>query len=390
MSDGLEQKSGLEPAEIPTMPELIVDYDLWRIELPVGRTIGDNMCRYSKFTVLVLALKTDQGHQGWGFADLVTDGVFRKPAPWYKPMASLGELRSTFERDCWPLLKDRNALEIKNRRPLPCGSNDYVHAAIRKALWDLMGKEADLPLYRLLGGTKENNRVRAYGSPLAFHQSDEETFKMHQRCVSQGMTAVKVKVGHASDPQWDVQRLKLVREAVGPSVEINIDANLAWTARQTIERIETFRKAGIELGYVEDPFPLDDVEGYRLLGQEMSIDVVGNDYITNPEDYRPVLDVGGIQRLRSHEDLDYTIAISQLGEEYDLPVIGCNTLFEVGIHAAAALPNVERIEFADLGWNALPEHPVRVEGGYMFAPDRPGAGLDPKPHLLEELSCLQN
>ena len=47
------------------------------------------------------------------------------------------------------------------------------------------------------------------------------------------------------------------------------------------------------------------------------------------------------------------------------------------------------IEFADLGWNTLPEHPVRVEDGYMFAPDRPGAGLDPKLELLEELSCSQ-
>jgi len=364
---------------------MIVNYNLWRIELPVGRTIGDNMCRYSKFTVLVLSLESDQGYRGWGFADLVTDGVFSKPAPWYRPMPSLNEIRSTFERDCWQLLKEGNAFETKNRFT----STDFIHCAIRKALWDLEGKERGLPLYQLLGGTKENNQIRAYGSPLAFHQSDEEAVKMHQHCVSQGMTAVKVKVGH-SDPQWDVQRLKLVRETVGPSVEINIDANLAWTARQTIERIETFRKAGIELGYVEDPFSLNDVDGYRLLGQELPIDVVGHDYITDPEDYRPVLEVGGLQRLRFHEDLDNTIAISQLGVEYDLPLIGCNTLFEVGIHAAVALPNVERIEFADLGWNALPEYPVRVENGTMFAPDRPGAGLDPKLELLEELSCPQS
>jgi L-alanine-DL-glutamate epimerase-like enolase superfamily enzyme len=370
------------------MPEQIVDYDIWRIELPVGRTIGDNMCRYSEFTVFVLALKTDQGHQGWGFGELVTDGVFQKPAPWYKPMASLGEIRSTFEHLYWPLLKDSNSMEIKNRRPSPFGSSDYIHMAIRKSLWDLMGKEADLPLHRLLGSTKENNHVRAYGSPLAFHQSDEDTLEMHQHCVNQGMTAVKVKVGH-SDPEWDVRRLQLVRQAVGPSVEINIDANIAWTAQEAIERIETFRRAGIELGYVEDPIRPDDVEGYRLLGQELPIDVAGHDYISDPEGYRPLLDVGGIQRLRFHDDLDHAIAVSRLGEEYNLPVIGCNTLFEVGIHAAVALPNIERIEFADLGWNTLPEHPVRVEDGCMFAPDRPGAGLEPKLELLEELSCSQ-
>ena len=367
------------------MPEKIVDYDLWRIELPVGRTIGDNMCHYSKFTVFVLALKTNQGHQGWGFGELVTDGVFQKPAPWYKPMASLGELRSIFEHEYWPLLKYGSALEIKNRHPSPFGSSHYIHVAIRKSLWDLTGKEADLPLYRLMGGAKRNNRIRAYGSPLAFHQPDEDAFKMHQHCAGQGMTAVKVKVGH-SDPEWDVRRLQLVREAVGQSVEINIDANISWTARQAIERIETFHKAGIQLGYVEDPIPPEDLEGYRLLGQEMSIDVVGHDYISDPEGHRRLLDVGGIQRLRFRDDLDYAIAMSRLGEEYNLPVIGCNTLFEVGIHAAVALPNIERIEFADLGWNALPEHPVQVEDGYMVAPDRPGAGLDPKTELLEELS----
>ena len=367
------------------MTEQIVDYDLWRIELPVGRTIGDNMCHYSKFTVLVLALTTDLGHRGWGFSELVTNGVFRKAVPWYRPMANLDEIRAKFERQCWPLLKDQNSLETKNRRPSPFDSNDTIHNAIRKALWDLMGKQQDLPLYRLLGGTKENNRVRAYGSPLGFHQPDEEVFELYRRCVSQGMTAVKVKVGHP-DPRWDVQRLQLVRDAVGPSVQINIDANLAWTDRQTIERIETFRKAGIELGYVEDPLPLDDVDGYRLLGQELFLDVVGHDYITNPEDYRPVLDVGGLQRLRLIDDIDSALAISQLGIEYGTPVIGGNTLFEIGIHTAAALPNTERVEFSDLEWNELPEHPVRVEDGYMYAPDRPGAGLDPMPDLLEELS----
>jgi len=365
--------------------ERIVDHDLWRIELPVGRTIGDNMCHYSRFTVLVLALTTDLGHRGWGFSELVTNGVFRKAVPWHRPMANLDEIRAQFERQCWPLLKDQNSLETKNSRPSPFESNDTIHNAIRKALWDLMGKEQDLPLYRLLGGTKENSRVRAYGSPLGFHQPDEEVFELYRRCVSQGMTAVKVKVGHP-DPQWDVQRLQLVRDAVGPPVQINIDANLAWTGRQTIERIETFRQAGIELGYVEDPLRLDDVDGYRLLGRELSLDVVGHDYITDPEDYRPLLDVGGLQRLRLIDDIDAALAISQLGIEYGTPVIGGNTLFETGIHTAAALPNTERVEFSDLGWNELPEHPVRVEDGYMYAPDRPGAGLDPIPDLLEELS----
>ena len=370
------------------MAEQIVDYDLWKIELPAGRVIGDNMCHYSKFTTLVVALTTNREHRGWGVGGVVADGEFDKPAPLSKTMASLNEIRSTFQRQCWPLLKGRNAFEINGYATFPIDPSNYLHAAIRKALWDLKGKERDLPLYRLLGGSTKSNRIQAYGSPLGFHQTDEEVFEMHRRFAKQGMTAVKVKVGH-SDPQWDVKRLKLVQDAVGESVEINIDANLAWTAKQTIDRMEAFCKAGITLGYLEDPFPLSDVDGYRLLGEELQNDVVGHDYITNPDDYRPVLDVGGIQRLRLHEDLDYSIVISKMGEEYGWPVIAGNTFFEVGIHAAAALPNVQRIEFADLGWNILPEHPVKVEDGFMIAPDRPGAGLDPVLQRLEELSSTQ-
>ena len=367
------------------MPARIVDYELWRIQLPAGMTIGDSMCHYDKFSVTVLCLKSDQGHWGWGFGEKVTDGVFTKPAPWHTPMATLAEIRQTFSTQYWPVIRGHNAFELKNRSPSRFGTITYLHIAIREALWDLMGKELELPLYRLLGGTTERDRVRAYGSGLSFALNQEQAVARYVGFVQRGMMAVKVKVGH-EDPQWDVQRLRAVQEAVGPDVEIAIDANIAWTAEQTIDRVRLYRDAGIDLAYVEDPLPLHDTEGFKMLADHLDLDVVGHEYTTNPHDLRKLLEINALDRLRFHTDIDNAVAVNQLAEEFDLTITGCNTLFEVGIHAAAAMPRVERIEFADLAWNELPEDPVKIEDGYMIAPSRPGHGFDPKRDMLEALS----
>ncbi len=80
---------------------------------------------------------------------------------------------------------------------------------------------------------------------------------------------IKVKVG-ADDPARDIARLALIRETVGPEVELTADANIAWDAKTTLERLEAFDAGGIKLAYIEDPIPADQLEGYCLLAREAS------------------------------------------------------------------------------------------------------------------------
>lgn len=358
-------------------------YTLHRINVPCGRVIGDNMCHYSAFTVCVVCLFDRDGRVGYGYGERVTDGKFTKPAPWYAPMPALPVITDRFQNEVWPHLIRQSTFTLRNTLPDDLTIENYLHAATRKALRDLIAKQCRRPLYQLLGGAPQNNRVSAYGSPLAFHLSEQEVVKLFQRCIlEQGMKAVKVKVGHP-DPQWDVRRLELVRETVGPGVEINIDANTAWTARQTIERHERFQRSGIRLGYIEDPLPPDDVEGYALLGRELPVDVAGHDYVVDSTQLRKLLDVGGLQRLRARDDLDDVAVVAELSREYAVPVLTCNSFAEENIHAAAAF-SFDRIEFADLGWNRLIRDPVRISNGCMFAPIAAGSGLDPVLELLEE------
>lgn len=367
------------------MKVTIEGYELWKLELPTGRVIGDCTCHYDAIDVLALRLRTDQGQMGWGFGEAISNGVFARAAPWIKVMPSLDEIRRGFEGNIWPVLKGSSPFQLVFHRPGLFRGYSYLETAVRIALWDLMAKIAELPLYQFLGGRPEQNRVYAYGSGLDFPLSEGEAVERFKSFVGRGFTAVKVKVG-APQAERDLRRLQAVREAVGEGVEMAIDANEAWTFEEAVERIRFFEREGVRLSYVEDPLRRSDCEGAVRLNAALDVDVVGHDYIADPKTLRRFVEQRAFSRLRVGGDFLHGLACSEIAEDFGIPLIFGNSLFEMNVHAAAALPRVDRIEFSDLAWNVLPKVPVRFEGGYALAPAQPGHGLDPEPERLKRYS----
>jgi L-alanine-DL-glutamate epimerase-like enolase superfamily enzyme len=367
------------------MKAIISQYELWKLQLPAGRTIGDCTCHYDALDVLAIGIRTNQGHVGWGFGETVSEGVFTRPAPWITPMPSLDEIRRNFERDVWPNLQGRNPFQTRLCRPRLFSEQSYLHAAVRIGIWDLMAKIVELPLYQFLGARPEQNRVRGYGSGLDFPLPEEAAVEIFKNFVRRGFTAVKVKVGHP-DPNRDLRRLHSVREVVGSGVEIAIDANEAWNYEQALERIRFFQREGLSLSYVEDPLPRSDLEGLARLNSTVGMDVAGHDYILDKDEIRRFVARKAFARLRVGGEIDQALDCADVSEAYDIPLIFGNSLFELNVHAAVALPRVDRIEFSGLAWNLLPENPVQFEGGYAIAPSRCGHGLDPHPEKLKTYS----
>ncbi len=365
----------------------IDSYDLWRLVIPLGRVIGDNNCRYDRMGMAVVHLTTADGHNGWGYATSVWEGEFAVPAWYIQPMASLAKMRDVFDQHWWPAMRGRSPFETRNAR-LHLGTEcDYLDRAVRVALWDLMAQQVALPLFRLLGGDAQRPRVRAYGSLLDYPMTEDDAVAMAKRFIERGFTAIKVKVG-APDVQRDIQRLTAIRNAVGEDVELTADANTIWTCDVAIERLRAYENAGIRLGYIEDPLPPDDVEGFARLRGEANIDVIAHDYIDNPRDLRALLEAGGLDRIRGGDDIDHVLASAELAEEHDVPIVFGNSLFEISVHAAAALDRTDRLECSDLAWNDLVCEPVRFEDGYAIAPQVPGHGLVPKAEALDQYADL--
>lgn len=368
------------------MTVVIDEYDVWKLQLPLGRTVSDNNCHYSSIGVVAVCLKTDQGPVGWGYGECCWKGVFTKPAWYIRPMESLSDICRELEKVWWPELNAYDIATAWRARQRLHSKSAYLDAALRMALWDLMAKEADLPLYRFLGGSVDTNRVRAYGSLLDYTLTDEQAVMLAQDFVSRGFQAIKVKVG-SPDVGRDIQRLRAVRAAIGDGVELTMDANTAWTPEEAIARIRRFQDEDFHLGYLEDPLPPDDVAGFARISREADLPIVGHDYISAPQQLRELLQVGGVQRIRNGKDTDFTLACADLAKEFAVPMIFGNSLFEFNVHAAAALPEVDRLEFSNLAWNDLLQTPVQFESGYGIAPERPGHGLEPSIEALQEYSC---
>ena len=352
----------------------ITSYELRRIRCPLGRMIGDSGCSYDEVLVTELTLITDAGHRASGFAHAAPAARYLRPAWWFHAVPSLDQFRQSFATSWWPCLESVAVDDQLDaiRRTTRSGSFD-LDRATRLALWDMQAVVRGLPLYALLGGTRD--RKQAYGSPLEFPLDDADAARMITRLLAGGVTQLKLKVG-AEDPRRDIARLQLARALAGPGVPLTADANEAWDAATTLDRLERFEAAGVGLAYIEDPIDHNALGEIEALTRRCPIPVAGNDYVTMSSDMRRMLDAG-IGVIRANNDIDYMLDCVALAREYDVPMAIGNSPFETSAHFAAAFDEVAIIEFADLGWNVPVTNPAHLVAGQLVAPGagRPGHGV---------------
>lgn len=354
----------------------IREYTLHRLHLPLREPIGDSQVRFVDHWMTVVELHTETGHSGVGFQ--IQQGL---------PTASLADLNTQFEYDVWPSLAGGLPMGLAQRISRPRGGNvggGYLTLPVETALWDLIGKQQNQPLYKVLGG--ENPRVPAYGSTLDFRLDDTEFRGKLERVREQGFTAVKTKVGHP-DISWDLRRLSIVKEVMGEVVRLMVDANEAWSVKETLIRLNTYRDAGHEIFWIEDPISRDDYKGYARLCAELSFTQVNAGEYLDYSGKRQLLEHNAVDVLNLHDSVSKTRAAAWLAADYGVPISLGNTILELGVHLAASLPECLCLEFSDLVWNELAVEPIRFEDGFAIAPDRPGHGIELDRDKLSFFSC---
>ena len=343
----------------------ITEYTLHRLHLPLREPIGDSQVRFVDHWMTVVELHSDAGHSGVGFA--IQQGL---------PTASLADLKTQFEYSVWPSLIGGSPLALAQRITRPRGGNvggGYLKPPVETALWDLIGKQQQQPLYQVLGGT--NPRVAAYASTLDFRLDDAEFRTKLERFHEQGFTAVKTKIGHP-ELAWDLRRLAIAKEVMGDDVRLMIDANEAWSVKETLIRLNAYRDAGHDIFWIEDPITREDYEGYARLCAELPFTRVNTGEYLGYSGKRRLLEHNGVDVLNVHDSVSVTRAAAWLAADYGVPISLGNTILELGVHLAASLPECLCLEFSDLVWNELAAEPVRFENSFAVAPDRPGHGIE--------------
>jgi L-alanine-DL-glutamate epimerase-like enolase superfamily enzyme len=234
-------------------------------------------------TFLLIKLHTDEGivglgevscTPGWSGEDHVTAAHL---------------IRAYFE----PLLVGQDPTEVERlsaRLRKAVAGNPFTRAGLEVACWDVLGKVAQLPLYRLLGG-----RVRPE-VPTKFSVSGLEpavAANIAAWAVEQGFRAMKVKVG--MDPDGDVARVRAVRDAVGPDVKLGVDANGGWPPRiaiQTIRRLERF-----DIFFAEQPVAPLDLEWMADVRRHVSVPILADESVFSVEDAMGVVRAGAADAI---------------------------------------------------------------------------------------------
>jgi len=161
--------------------------------------------------------------------------------------------------------------DIDRRMDKTCRHNWFAKAAIEMACWDIAGKQAGKPVYDLLGGAVRPLTVRCRFSMGAYERE-----RAHERAlelVREGFTTIKVKVG--GEARTDIERVRTVREAIGPDLDLTIDANCGWDADTAIHCLKELKDCRIALN--EQPTHDGDYAALARVRRETTPPVMADD-----------------------------------------------------------------------------------------------------------------
>jgi muconate cycloisomerase len=286
--------------------------------------------------------------------------------------------------------------EIDQRMAKACTHNWFARAAIEMACWDIWGKAAGKPVYELLGGPKRALSVVSRYS-MGAYEPDEAARRAAER-VAAGFTTIKVKVG--TDPAADLRRVRAVREAIGPEINLTLDANCGWSAETAIECLHALADCRVVL--MEQPTPDGDYEAIARVRRETKPPVMADDMCFNlvhaeelvRHDACDVISVypgknGGIARSRQ---------IAKFAARHGVACsIGSNLELDVGAAAMAHLVvacenmRVEQYPGDMLGpeYHEFPlvKRPLSIRGPITTIESAPGLGVEVDWELARKCGC---
>ena len=246
-------------------------------------------------------------------------------------------------------------------------------AAFDIALWDLKAKRAGLPLAKLLGAFRDS--VPVYNTSGGFLSSPiEEVLDNIEVAIARGIGGIKIKVGQP-DPMIDLARVQAVHERIDGRVAMMIDANQQWD-RSTAQRFGRLVEP-LNLSWIEEPLDAYDAEGHAALAAMLDTPIASGEMLTSPAEHWELIRHRSVDFIQPDAPrvggITPMLKIMALADHARLRMAP-HFAMEIHLHLSAAYPHgpwVEHFEWLEPMFNER----LRIEGGRMHVPDRPGLGF---------------
>ena len=313
----------------------ITDIRIGEISVPLKTPFKTALRTVYSVEDIIVEIHTDTGNIGYGEAP--PTGVITGDTKG----AIIGALKDHIIKSIIGMDLD-NFEDILKKLDKSVLHNNSAKAAVDIALYDLYGQLYNSPVYKLLGG----HRKEILTDITISVNDPEEMSRDSLDAVKRGFKTLKIKVG--KDPAMDIQRMKAIRQAVGYDVNLRIDANQGWKAKEAVKVLRKMEDEGLNIEFVEQPVIAHDIDGLQYVTNNVSIPVLADESAFSPRDVLTILqnraaDLINIKLMKTG-GIYHALKICSIAEVYDVEcMVGCMLEAKVSVNAAVHLARAAKI-----------------------------------------------
>ena len=267
--------------------------------------------------------------------------------------------------------------------------NAIALSGIDTALWDILGKTNNLPVYELLGG-KSRKSVRVYATAL-YPEGTPEVVKKALAFVEKGFSAIKIKIGF--DLAKDMEIVKAVRDALGKDFTLMADANMGYGIDAALKAAAVLEQCGV--AWLEEPLFVGDIEGHAFLRSRSKVPIALGENLHACSAFKQFILRGAVDILQPDVarcgGISEAKKVAALAAAHGLPISlhtwGDAVALAASLHLTAALENSPVMEL-DCTSNPLRtellKEPLEAQNGVMLPPKGPGLGIELSADALQK------
>ncbi|OLN24286.1 dipeptide epimerase [Domibacillus antri] len=344
-----------------------------RHQIKLKKTFITALRKVSSIETAVIRVMLEDGTQGVGTASpaVIITGD------------SIHSIEAAVKTILSPALIGKNILSISALSRIvqrSCIGNTSAKAGLEIALFDAYAKRLNMPLYQLLGG-----KTNTIENDMTISMNETETMVQDAlESIGKGFKSLKIKVG--MDTKKDNERIKAIREAVGTSIRMRVDANQGWNKKEAVQMIAGWEKAEFKIEFVEQPVPAGDIDSLKYVTERVCTPIMADESVFSPGQALEIVQKKAADwlniKLMKTGGIMRAMQIADIAEAGGIPCM-IGSMMESGpgvlaaAHLACAHPNILKVDLdaplwlEDSGTESFP-----FQGPIIHLSEQPGIGYD--------------